>query len=69
MSSPEDKAVASRRRFLCDTLSVSAGAAVVTAAGAATVPLQAVSEQAPRPAQRTYRLTEHVAEYYKTASF
>jgi F0F1-type ATP synthase membrane subunit c/vacuolar-type H+-ATPase subunit K len=61
--------VESRRRFLRDSLALGAGAAgVALTAGTAAAAVVEETPQQPEPAQKKgYRLTQHIADYYRTA--
>ena len=61
-----EKTQVSRRRFLRDSAAVGAGAAIVASAPASALDL---AETGPaEPKARGYRLTEHIASYYRTAA-
>jgi hypothetical protein len=71
MSKQNQTTQESRRRFLRESLTLGTGA--VTLALTANTVAAAVTEQTPetiaKPAQKGYHLTQHIADYYKTAAF
>jgi hypothetical protein len=71
MSKQQPPNVESRRRFLRDSLALSAGAATVAlTTSTATATVIEETAQQPAPAEtKGYRLTRHIADYYKTAAF
>lgn len=62
---------AGRRRFLRDSLTAGAATVAVTAAASAATFEPATPETAEpaKPEAKGYRLTRHIADYYKTAAF
>ena len=56
----------SRRKFLRDSAVVGAGAAVVASSPATALNL--TEEEQAEDKSRGYRVTEHIAAYYKTAA-
>ena len=58
----------SRRIFLRGTVLTSAGAAVATAVPGIAVAEVAETGSEPAGQQKGYRLTQHIADYYKTAA-
>lgn len=71
MSKLTPTAPSGRREFLRDALVLGAGAAVASAAGgaAAAAAVPAAESTQPDAADRGYRVTRHVADYYRTAAF
>ena len=65
-----DHGVASRRDFLRNSLTLSAGAATValTANSVAAAAVDEPVEEAKTTASQGYHVTPHIADYYKTAA-
>ncbi len=67
MKKPEDKlADSGRRKFLHGAAGAGVGAAVVSAVPVAAV--AATDDKAADNSPEGYRLTQHILDYYKTAS-
>jgi hypothetical protein len=58
----------SRRIFLRGTVLTTAGAAVATAVPGVAVASATETMSEPAGKQQGYRLTQHIADYYKTAA-
>jgi hypothetical protein len=71
MSKQQQPGVESRRRFLRDSLALGAGAATIalTASTATAAVVEETPQQAAPAGKKGYRLTRHIAAYYKTAAF
>ncbi len=66
MKANRKQEAASRRKFLRDTAAVGAGAAAIAAAPQLAMADQENIEQETQ--RKGYRLTPHIAQYYKTAA-
>ena len=60
---------ASRRDFLRSSVALSAGAAAVAVTGTTVAATTDLTPEAKSPEKKGYRLTRHVADYYKAAAF